>query len=382
MEAIRTAVLKCIYDHAENDDRLIDGLNGLAGRFGSHAFGVMLHVLTHLDIEPARAQACWMKILAHRTELSRVLQRPIRLRTAICDYFCSIDKTLKNPIVIEIHIFEATANSSKYDSLTGLFSRGFFDSALEREVARARRYRTKLSILFFDLDDFKRINDAHGHMVGDTVLKAVSRVILEGTRSEDTAARFGGEEIVVVLPETAKAQALVFGERIRRKVKALVVEHDGVPIRVTLSGGLATYPMDADTPEKLIRCADDALYSAKKAGKDNIAFFSQDKRQYSRIDYSAKIKVRQLGFNGQKDVTGISKNISITGIRFESTAPMEIGSRVQLHIPVVGSEAPILMIGTVVRAEVRAEDRYDISVSFLDVENIRLEDFGRMFPGG
>jgi diguanylate cyclase (GGDEF)-like protein len=379
MESIRSSILKCIYDHVDSDDDLIAELNRVVNEHGNGVYPIIIHVLTHLDLNTGKAEECWKEIISHRERLSKILGRSLSLRTAICDYFCSIDKSLKNPIVIEIHIFEATANSSKFDSLTGLYSRGFFENSLSREIARAKRYKTKLSLLFLDLDDFKKINDAHGHLVGDSVLKQVSRVIMEETRSEDTAARFGGEEIIVILPETGKNKSLIFGERIRRKVNALKMEHDGRPLHVTLSGGLATYPMDAVGSADMIRCADKALYSAKRNGKDNIAFFSDDKRHHHRINYSAEIKGREFGFKKTADFVGTGKDISVTGIRFESRTAMESGTKIQLHLPIKDESDPILIIGTVVRSDKTGSGRFDISVSFLDVDNRGLDAFNNLF---
>jgi len=382
MESIREAVIKSLYDFPDNDDGLVSELNQIVSIYGGHAYSVILHVLTHLELDPEKAEECWNRILIHRKSLSDTLGRDISLRTAMCDYFQSIDRSLKNPIVIEIHIFEATANSSKYDSLTGLYSRGFFDSSLEREIARARRYKTDLSILFFDLDNFKEVNDAYGHLAGDMVLRSVSQVIQEETRSEDTPARFGGEEIVLILPETGKVQALVSGERIRKKVEALTMTHDRQPINMTISGGLATYPIDANDPVKLMQCADNALYTAKRSGKNNIAFYSKDKRHSNRIDFTTEIKIRAINFDNLEDVTGIGKNLSITGIRFESVNPLEMGAKVQIHIPVAAKEPPVLVIGSVVRIEKIKDGQYDISVSFLDIEKTTMAKLNKLFPEG
>ena len=382
METIREAVIKSLYDFPDNDDGLVSELNQIVSIYGGHAYSVILHVLTHLELDPERAEECWNRILIHRKSLSDSLGRDISLRTAMCDYFQSIDRSLKNPIVIEIHIFEATANSSKVDSLTGLYSRGFFDSALEREIARARRYKTDLSILFLDLDNFKEVNDAYGHLAGDMVLISVSRVIQEETRSEDTPARFGGEEIVLILPETGKVQALVSGERIRKKVEALTMTYDRQPISITISGGLATYPIDANDPVKLMQCADNALYTAKRSGKNNIAFYSKDKRHSNRIDFTTEIKIRAINFDNLEDVTGVGKNLSITGIRFESVNPLEMGAKVQIHIPVAAKEPPVLVIGSVVRVEKIKDGQYDISVSFLDIEKTTMNKLNKLFPEG
>ena len=380
MESIRDSVIKSLYDFPEKDNRLISELNQIISTYGPQAHSVILHVLTHLELDPVKAGECWNQILKHRKSLRHTLGRDVSLRTAICDYFPFIDRSLKNPIVIEIHIFEAAANSSKFDSLTGLYSRGFFDSALEREIARARRSQSDLSLLFFDLDNFKDVNDTYGHLAGDMVLRNVSRVIREETRSEDTPARFGGEEIVLILPETAKAQALVSGERIRKKVEALEMTHDNQSIHLTISGGLATYPIDANDPIKLMQCADNALYTAKESGKNNIAFYSKDKRHSNRIDFTTEIKIREINFDDLNDVTGVGKNISITGMRFESANPIEMGSKIQLLIPVSKEDSPLLVIGSVVRVEKMKDDQYDISVSFFDIEKKTMDKLNKLFP--
>jgi diguanylate cyclase (GGDEF)-like protein len=379
MELIRDSVIKSLYDFPAKDDRLISELNQIISTHGRQTYSVILHVLTHLELEPVKAEECWNRILTHRKSLSDTIGRDISLRTAMCDYFQSIDRTLKNPIVIEIQIFEATANSSKFDSLTGLYSKGFFDSALEREIARAKRYKTDLSILFFDLDNFKGVNDTYGHLTGDMVLKRVSRVVIEETRSEDTPARFGGEEIVLILPETGKVQSLVAGERIRKKIEALKMTHDKQPINLTVSGGLATYPIDAKNPIKLMQCADNALYNAKRSGKNNIAFYSKDKRHSNRIDFKTEIKIRKINLDDLRDFTGIGKNISITGMRFESANSLEMGSKVQLQIPVSTKESPVSVIGSVVRVEKINDGQYDISVSFVDIEKTTMDKLNKLF---
>ena len=197
MEHIREAVLKCL-DVYENDDRLIEGLNGIARKEGRQSYPIIFHVLTNLAIAPEEAEYCWQEILTHYGGLCKTLARKVSLRTAICDYFCSIHKSLKNPKVVEIHVFEKTVKASRFDSLTGLYNRHSLDEALDREVKRAERHNLDLSVLFLDLDDFKLVNDSYGHQVGDEVLKSVAEIIMSEKRTEDFAARYGGEEMVII----------------------------------------------------------------------------------------------------------------------------------------------------------------------------------------
>lgn len=366
MEQIRDSVLKCL-DRYKNEGRLIKELSLLVDSGGQEVYPILFHVLTNLVIEPDEAEQCWQDILEHYAELNHVLGRKVSLRTAICDYFCSIHKSLKNPKVVEIHIFEKTVKASRYDSLTKLYNRQFFDETIEREINRARRHNLDLSVLFFDLDDFKHINDSFGHLAGDKVLQRIAQIILSEKRSEDIATRYGGEEIVLILPETDKVNAMVLGERIRQRVAATEIRYKGNRIRLTISGGLASYPFNASNTPDLIKCADQALYRAKGSGKNNISFFSEDKRRYLRIDLNKNVMIRELGFDDGETQPAKGKNICIGGILFENEFSIPIGTRVQVNIP-TRKDAPLVIIGTVVRIEKYSVRKYGIGISFSFLE--------------
>ena len=209
MESIRKSVLECLEEFSSDDDKLISELNRIIEKRGSEAYQVIFSVLTHLDLTPDKAEDYWTQIVSHRDGMNKALGRNVNLRTAICDYFCSISKNMTNPIVIEIRVLEEALYSLKYDSLTSLYTRRVFDDMFLRETDRATRYGQELSVLFFDLDDFKKINDTFGHLAGDETLKHVARIIMNELRTIDIAVRYGGEEIVVVLPETGRIAAYV-----------------------------------------------------------------------------------------------------------------------------------------------------------------------------
>ena len=377
MVPIRDSILACLDTHRD-EDQLIVALNRLIAKNGPEVFPVILNVLTNLTLEPADAELCWKEIIEHYGKLNTQLDRKVSLRTAICDYFCSIHKSLENPKVVEIRIFEDTVKASRFDSLTGLFNRQAFDETLEMEINRARRHGLDLTILFFDLDDFKNINDSFGHPAGDEVLKQVAQIMLGQKRSEDVAARYGGEEMIMILPETDKFSALVLGERIRQKVEKATFRFKRKKVRLTISGGLASFPLNALRADELIKCADSALYRAKGSGKNNISFYSEDKRRYLRIDLNKKVKIRELGFNEGESQTARGKNICIGGILFENESPIPIGTKVQVHIP-TERKKPLFIIGTVVRVESYAEDQYDIgvSISFLEMDKAIKEEISK-----
>lgn len=157
------------------------------------------------------------------------------------------------------------------DDLTGVANRRLFLERLGRETERARRGQKSLSALVIDLDHFKRVNDEHGHLRGDEVLRAVARILEENVRRHETVARYGGEEFVVLLPECKKPQALLVAEKLRAAVAERPI--GGLPI--TISIGVATLPDDAVTAEGLIDAADRALFAAKRAGRNRVVAFDQ-----------------------------------------------------------------------------------------------------------
>jgi diguanylate cyclase (GGDEF)-like protein len=152
------------------------------------------------------------------------------------------------------------------DALTGLANRRLLEETLDLELARARREGTPLSVVVVDVDNFKEINDTHGHLVGDDVLRDIGSVLDANTKAFDLAARYGGDEFVVILPGCTRADVETVGQRLRRAVAAGV---DGIPVSV--SAGVATLPDDAADGERLLVAADAALYEAKRAGRDRVA---------------------------------------------------------------------------------------------------------------
>jgi diguanylate cyclase (GGDEF)-like protein len=159
------------------------------------------------------------------------------------------------------------------DSLTGLYNRAYFFAALDREIQRSARSRRGFCLLMLDLDGLKPINDRFGHFHGDRVLRAVGEVIRRRVRRIDTAARYGGDEFVVLLPETAPSGAYVLAEKIRVGAADLGMEAEGVRIAVSLSIGVVAYPADGRVADELMIAADQAMYTSKRRGKNRIVAY-------------------------------------------------------------------------------------------------------------
>lgn len=370
MSMIRDSILQCLEDSStSSEESLVEALNQIIERNGDEAYSVILHVFTHLPLKQDKAKEYWHRIISHRQELSNVLGREVSLRTAICDFFCSVQKSSNNLKMVDSTFFEETIKFSRHDTLTGLLNRKSFDEALSREIGSARRHSSDLSILFLDLDDFKEINDTYGHSAGDMTLRQVSEIIRREIRGEDIACRYGGEELVIIFPHISKDEAIIVAERIRDSIKKEMLTHDGKPFTVTVSGGLATFPIDGSNAEEILACADNALYRAKGSGKNNISYCSTDKRRYSRINLDKTIKVMEFDFDGSPGETTISKDICVGGILFEYSKMLELGTALQLQIPLQGKN-PLFVIGNVVRVERLDEGRYDIgiAISFLKMD--------------
>lgn len=171
------------------------------------------------------------------------------------------------------HLYEL----AMVDGLTGLFVRRYFDARLDEEVKRADRFGTSFSVVMMDIDDFKIINDTYGHPLGDRALRDIARAVRHQMRGVDTAARYGGEEIAMILPRTEMLDAYNQAERIRADIEALRLDHDGELLSVTASFGIAAYPdSGAGSPVDLVRRADRALYRAKKTGKNRVELYWND----------------------------------------------------------------------------------------------------------
>jgi len=167
---------------------------------------------------------------------------------------------------------EASVSMAALDELTKLHNRRYLTTYLKREFERSRQTGKPLSLIILDVDHFKKVNDGHGHAVGDVVLVELGKRMLQLTRSSDLPARYGGEEFVVVMPETDPTVARAVAERLRHGVaeKPFEAVKDNLLLDITISVGVANLTDDVETPDDLFRLADDALYKAKAGGRNQV----------------------------------------------------------------------------------------------------------------
>jgi diguanylate cyclase (GGDEF)-like protein len=169
------------------------------------------------------------------------------------------------------NLLQQLYDASVTDALTGAHNREHFDTQLRSELSYARRHKVDVSLAFFDVDHFKKVNDTYGHPAGDAVLVALADAIRNMIRNEDVFARYGGEEFGLILRGIDRAGAHTVGERLREKVEALRVPTEGGVLCVTVSVGCASFAdLEEKTPESLVSTADKRLYAAKHAGRNRV----------------------------------------------------------------------------------------------------------------
>ncbi|MGA2991064.1 MAG: sensor domain-containing diguanylate cyclase [Candidatus Korobacteraceae bacterium] len=200
---------------------------------------------------------------------------------------------------------EALIQQASTDYLTGLKTRRYFQEQLARELKRAKRNRGSLALIMIDIDHFKRLNDEHGHLAGDMLLRQVSSILMQGRREIDTIARYGGEEFVLLLPDTTSSGAQQLAERLKNDIEGshLVVDTPEKAVRLTVSLGVAAFPRDAQSDVELLAAADAALYGAKHAGRNRVMIYQelqskQERRREARLNLSLPVQSYGMDIKG------------------------------------------------------------------------------------
>jgi diguanylate cyclase (GGDEF)-like protein len=317
---------------------------------GTNSYSLILNVLTSLDLEEQEAKKHWEQIILNWKDLSQQIGRQVSLQTAVCDYFSSVHCTLKSSKIIDIRLYEKKLLNTYIDKLTGLYNRHYSDKILLQEIALAKRHNQDLSLIFFDIDYFKDINDSYGHDAGDLFLRKVADIIYENKRLEDIACRFGGEEMLLFLRNTDAKDALVIGYRILKQVEDLVLDYKGKSISTTISGGLAAFPLHGETAEELLKSGDTALYQAKGAGRNTIALSNIDKRRCLRVELSVPIKMKEFSFNNEDSIHANAQDISLGGFSFQTDSQLKLDMKIQVEFQ-MPDRKPLILLADIVRIE-------------------------------
>lgn len=166
---------------------------------------------------------------------------------------------------------------SRTDRLTQLNNRGYWEECLEKEFLRVKRTGQIASLIIFDIDHFKKVNDTYGHMAGDEVIRQTAAVLRSGIRDTDIPGRYGGEEFVLILIDTDPDKAYILAERLRKKIESLTVNYEDMEIKYTVSLGISVASSDSGDYMKWLECADNALYISKESGRNQTNIYDEKK---------------------------------------------------------------------------------------------------------
>jgi diguanylate cyclase (GGDEF)-like protein len=233
-----------------------------------HFYCDILYALTYKSFSPIQSKAIWENILEHRKNLKSALKRDVGLSVATHDYLENINKSLSYCTIIEEQKLNHLTKVATKDGLTGLFDQASFKRKLNEYLEEKLQTESDLSLIMFDLDNFKKVNDNFGHPEGDRVLKEVATILQLCARREDLVARYGGEEFAIIIPQTNYENAQQVGERIRQRVEDFFKERK---YSVTLSMGLYhLLPKSYLGSLELIEKADQLMYVSKTTGKNRL----------------------------------------------------------------------------------------------------------------
>lgn len=367
---------------SDDDEDFIARIDTLTAGEGPLVLKRAFNLFAGIDLPIDLCQEHWESAKLHRRELISKLERNVDITTALSDYFQTRTNLLCHPRLIETKQFEDVVKKTIIDKLTGLFNRRYFDEAYEQQVSLAKRYQDNFTILFLDIDNFKLINDNYGHRAGDRVLQEIAKVVSFEKRDSDIAARYGGEEFVLLLTHTDNAKAYIFAERLRKRIEQHTFRLENDSVKITLSGGIASFPYNSRNPTQLLQMADRAMYLSKGAGKNRISLFRDENRRYLRVSIDQPVQIQKLDFNNSKVLTGISKDISVGGILFENDEKMAIGSLLKVQIRLADAEAPVILIGTVARVESLGNGHYNIGMttSFKELDQFVSREVAAILP--
>ncbi len=238
--------------------KIIDNLDQVTSQHNSNLDNHLLNLKetnSHTDLTRLKDEIT--------AELTQIIDNNNQIYTNIVDAQRTVKQLQKK--------MEQVADMATIDELTGIYNRRALFSRFLEEINRSERYGHIFSILLIDLDDFKKVNDEHGHQIGDAILRGFGSFLRRNLRDSDFPSRFGGEEFICLLPGTNTEQAVIVGNKIRRLLSenSLCSRKAGITLRITVSIGISTYAPN-DNMDTLIKRADDALYLAKSQGKNRV----------------------------------------------------------------------------------------------------------------
>jgi len=337
-----------------------------------------LELFVHLRFDEETAKRHWDGIFANHRNLCSSLSRQVGLRLAVFDYFLNLNRCLDNPILVEIRLFRNTEQQAMVDGLTGLYNRRYFDDCIRKEINRCMRHDSRMSVLIVDIDNLKKINDGKGHLFGDQAIRHVALSLQASLRKEDVPCRYGGDEFVVVMPETTENGAMALAMRFRDKLnRDSLARKQGL----TVSGGIATYPFDGNTPETLLSRADKGLYKAKFMGKNTVVRDSARAARRRRFRRNWRIAIQPIHdtFSRKPLRTFYTQDVSVGGIKFQANAEYRLNTKMLMRVVLPDREG-MFVVGNVVWCKQLPQREYSYGVEFYDLNSEQLSKLKQVLP--
>jgi len=378
-QKIKETIISKLAEDETNNRYLIEQIEKIsAPELKESFYANLIDLFVHLSIKEGEAKEHWENILKHYEQICTTLARDVGLRLAIFDYFINLNKSLESPLLVEIRLFREAEQLAMYDFLTGLYNRRYFETYLTKELKRATRHDKIFSIFLFDLDNFKVLNDTYGHLFGDEVLKKFASFLKYMSREEDVICRYGGEEFIIILPETSTKGALSYADRV---LAAMRQDAFFKQYKVTCSGGIATYKYGGSTALQLIANADEALYHAKLAGKDQVMTSKVENRKLFRYPKTWQIHLQPLGHQkaGQEPSPCVTQDISLNGLSVATEDNHEVGGRVLLTID-LPTKDKIAAIGEIIWASEKIGSERTYGIKYVDLSPEQLEYLEKLLP--
>ena len=267
-----------------------------------------------LALSAEEAEKTWAELEELYARMAEKLGRPLSLQTVLLHHLHSRRRKLRTPVLVDERELSRLRVSALTDPLTGLYNRRFLLEHFAREIARSERTEGVVSAVMLDLKDFKEVNDRYGHPVGDGVLLKTARVVKQSLRAVDAGCRWGGDEFVVVLPNTNLIHSVGVAERIRKRVAALALPYRS-DLKIGVHYGIATYPTDGKTVDFLLKVADLRLYQCREQAN----FPGSERRNYPRFS-PAETSVRLLRHGGDP-FTAPVVDVSFGGVALRAPQP-------------------------------------------------------------
>jgi diguanylate cyclase (GGDEF)-like protein len=378
-DTLRQQVLTLLSESERLDGYMLREIEKFAA-LRSNFFAKTLEKLVQQPFGDDDARGHWQGILQNLEQLNGALKRNVGLKPAVLDYFLNRKNAAETPFVVDMHFFREQERLDMIDELTGMFNRGYFHIALNKEVKRADRYNKIFSLVLFAPDALPPM-DADHKLSNLQIIRRFGHEVNECIRAEDTLCRYDNERFCVLLPETSDEGAAAFVRRIQYEMNRQPFFKES---SFTCGAGLAAYPYSAETAEGLVAFMENSLYEAQQEGRNNVGVAIKDKRKHKRFFMTWKVTYQIL----DEDTDGegeskecLSQDVSTGGLSLETNRELERGAKMLLVLRPSLMPTEIFKVVGVVRQVTKINlFKYSYGIEFHNLTEEQRDKLRRILP--